>query len=289
MIAFAMPRTATRTIHDRSTALLPEVTMAGWDRFQRAGELPGHVHADAFEICLIVAGSVDWWAGDDLHEVRGGDLYITRPGERHGGVDAVMNPCELYWFHVVISPAKPLPGLSERESNGIRERLMGLPIRSFRASDESKRACDRLHAEHARRDELGPMAARAALHELLAGVLRDHDAARLRRETRSDPVRIAIEFMREHLTEPLRIEAAADAAGISVGRLHARFLQETGQTPGNWRLRQLVTRAKTQLRTTDASITSVGLDLGFSSSQYFATAFKRVTGMTPHAYRASGT
>ncbi len=282
-----MPKRRTRTAYQDKTALLPEVTMAGWDRFQQAGDLPAHEHVDAFEICLIVSGSVDWWAGDGLHEVRGGELYVTRPGERHGGVDAVMNPCELFWFHVVIPPKRPLPGMSGSESNALYRRLSTLSMRSFRASEESKRACGRLHAEHERQDEFAVLAARAALHDLLIGVLRDHDAAVQRRETRSEPVRAAMAFLQAHLTEPLRIAAAARAAGISVGRLHARFLQETGQTPGDWRSRQLVMRAKTLLRTTDAPVTDIALDLGFSSSQYFATAFKRVTGTTPQAYRAA--
>lgn len=259
--------------------------MAGYDHFQRAGALAGHVHRDAFEICLIVSGAVDWWAGEELYEVRGGDLFVTRPGEQHGGVDAVMNPCELYWFHVAFSRRKPLPGVSASESNTLLKRLNGLATRSFRASDATRRACAGLHAEHARADDLSRLAARAALHALLAGVLRDHDSAMKRHREISEPVRAAMEFMSANLAEPFRIDAAADAAGISVGRLHARFLTETGLTPGDWRLRQSVSRAKTLLRNTDQSVTAIALDLGFSSSQYFATAFRRVTGMTPIAYR----
>lgn len=278
---------SSRLIYQGPTRLLPEITMAGYDHFQHAGVLPGHVHREAFEICLIVAGAVDWWAGDELCEVRGGDLFVTRPGERHGGVDAVMNPCELYWFHVAFSRRKPLPGMSASESNNLHRRLSGFSIRSFRASDATRRACVALHQEHARADDLARLTARAALHAMLAGVLRDHESALRRRREISAPVREAMRFMSDNLAEPFRIDAAATVAGISVGRLHARFLAETGLTPGDWRLRQSIARAKALLRNTDQSVTSIALDLGFSSSQYFATAFRRVTGLTPIAYRAT--
>lgn len=278
-----------RRIYLGPEQLLAELTMVGYDHFQRAGRLPAHVHADAFEICLIISGSVDWWAGDQLHEVRGGELYVTRPGEVHGGVNSVMNPCQLYWFHVVFGPRQPLRGISARESNFLFRRLSGLTLRSFRASEATRQACSRLLDDHARRDELAAVSARAWLHALIVGTLRDHDAALRRRSTLSPAVRAAMAFMTEHLAQPLGIESAAEAAGISVGRLHARFLAETGLTPGEWRLRHLLGQAKARLRNSDQAITDIALDLGFSSSQYFATAFKRVTGFTPREYRRAGT
>jgi AraC-like DNA-binding protein len=263
------------------------VEIAGYDRFQRAGMLPAHVHSRAFEICVILSGSVDWWAGDELWEVSGGEIYVTRPGEPHGGVDATMNPCELYWFHVAIPSGRPMPGLGARESTTLRTGLMNLTRRSFRASPNTLAAAERLHAEHAQADAYSVVAARAALHALLAGVLRDHAGAVERDRVMSDPVRRAQAYMLEHLTDPFRIEDAAAASGISVGRLHARFAAETGQTPADWRLRHLIARAKSELRGTSRSVTQIALELGFSSSQYFATAFRRVAGITPGNYRAS--
>lgn len=275
-----------RRVFDPSS-LLAEVPVAGYDHFQRAGSLGPHVHRQEFEICVILSGSVDWWAGDELHEVCGGEVYITRPGEPHGGVDAVMNPCELYWFHVAIPNGRALPGLGARESNMLRRGLLGLTCRSFPASASTRAYAERLHTEHVVNDRLSVVAARAALHGLLTGVLRDHADAVQRERVMSEPVRQAQRFILEHLTEPFRIDEAAEAAGISVGRLHVRFAAETGQTPADWRLRRLIARAKSELRSTPRAVTDIAIGLGFSSSQYFATAFRRITGVTPLAYRAS--
>jgi AraC-like DNA-binding protein len=45
-------------------------------------------------------------------------------------------------------------------------------------------------------------------------------------------------------------------------------------------------QAKQRLAHTDLAITRLALDLGFNTSQHFASAFKRATGLTPSAWRA---
>ena len=74
-------------------------------------------------------------------------------------------------------------------------------------------------------------------------------------------------------------------AGLSLSRLKARFKKETGVSPANFIMLRRIEGAKELLDRTDKNITDVAFELGFSSSQYFATAFKRYTGMTPKEFR----
>jgi AraC-like DNA-binding protein len=46
-----------------------------------------------------------------------------------------------------------------------------------------------------------------------------------------------------------------------------------------------VARAAELLRTTRRSVTDIAFDVGFSSSQYFATVFRRYTTLSPAEYR----
>ncbi len=283
-----MPDLKYRETYNGAKCLIPAIIAAGWDRYQRAGTLGPHVHDTAFEVCLIVSGAVDWWVANEVHQVRGGEIYITRPQEPHGGVDAVMHPCELFWFQIVLDRQHPLAGMTTRESNMLHQRLLTLTRRSFKASSQTMSNCRHLLNQHKRPDAMAPLSARITLQALIIGLLRDHDAEIGREQTLCDAVKNARKYMLENLHHPFRIADAAHAAGISVARLHARFASEIGQTPAAWRLRQLVGQAKTALITTDTSITDIAMQLGFSSSQYFATAFKRVTGMSPAAYRHNG-
>ena len=81
------------------------------------------------------------------------------------------------------------------------------------------------------------------------------------------------------------IAHVAQSLYISDAWLTRRFREEVGLTPAAWVTAQKMNEAKRLLRMTDESVTQIALSLGYSSSQYFATAFHRITGRTPSAYR----
>jgi AraC-like DNA-binding protein/mannose-6-phosphate isomerase-like protein (cupin superfamily) len=273
----------------RRPALLPEVRMLGWARFPHAARsLPEHRHEGAFEVCYIADGAVDWWVEGEPFTVSRGHLYVTLPGERHGGAHAVMNPCELFWVQV----APPLPGLSPEGDNALLAGLRSITARSFPASPATAAFFAALFEEHRRaggESRLAAVAARGLLHALLAGVVRDHAAA-VRPAAPpgllSPAVATALSWMEARLCEPFTVEQAAAEAGVSPTTLHERFLREVGETPADWRARRRIEEAKRRLLAEPAgSVTEVAFSLGFASSQYFATAFRRYTGLTPTEYR----
>jgi AraC-like DNA-binding protein len=65
------------------------------------------------------------------------------------------------------------------------------------------------------------------------------------------------------------------------------FRQEIGLPPGEFILRSKIDHARHLLGGTDLSVTDIAHALGFSSAQYFATAFKRLTRTTPSLFRQS--
>ena len=81
------------------------------------------------------------------------------------------------------------------------------------------------------------------------------------------------------------VEQVSQHVALSTGYFHDVFMRETGYTPSRYHLILRVAAAKRALIKNHQSITDIALDLGFSSSQYFATTFKKVVGLTPIAYR----
>ncbi len=287
------PDTVKREVFEPPHTLLAEIPMIGWADVARAEQaLPGHVHADFWEICYIVHGSVDWWVEDEVFELRPGYVYITRPNERHGGVDAVLHPCELYWLEVQFprgsGSGRGLPGLSAAQTRQLEQSYAALQLRTFPGSTSLIPLYERVMTECRAPTAEGPVIVQSLLSILLFDVLRDYQS-RLRHLSdtagRSRAIQRAIDWMDENIGEVFSMLDAAKAAGLSVSHFRHRFQQETGFNPVEYLTRRRITQAKRLLRTSDRSVTEIAYDLGFSTSQYFATVFRKMVGITPREYR----
>jgi AraC-like DNA-binding protein len=283
--------------------LTPELTMVGYDRHPRSFlYLVPHIHPQAYEIVFLLSGSVEWWVGPEVHQVRRGDLFLTAPGEEHGGIDSMIHPCELVFCQVRIPARAALTGLTIPQTRTIRRGFAAIRRHCFPGSPAARAALLRLHqAHHDRHDhqdhhdqprrrqrDLYTIEAQSALHDTLVAVLRDYRAAAehpAAAPTRTPAIRAALAWMDAHLDDDFRVHHVAAAVGLGVSRFHERFLAEVGFPPGEYRTRRRIALARQLLVRGHLPVTTIALRLGFSSSQYFATTFKKIVGLTPQAYR----
>jgi AraC-like DNA-binding protein len=90
----------------------------------------------------------------------------------------------------------------------------------------------------------------------------------------------------EHLTDPVTPAELAALAGLSVSRFYEAFQAATGTSPKDYLLRRKTEYARDWLRRDrSVTVTAVAHSLGFSSSQRFATIFRRYHGVSPTACR----
>jgi AraC-like DNA-binding protein len=264
--------------------LLPEVASLGWRTFTQG--TPGGPRPSAmktYEICFVDTGSVEWWIDDTLFEAGPKSLFINRPGEWHGGESGLVQPCEMYWLQFFLPPEGSLPGLEAETVLELKHTFETMHHRSFLASPEVKTFFDLLLSEHRKPRDYSLVTARAAFQQILIFTIRDHarkDAAHY-----SESVARGLAWMNSHVDRDYESTAVASIAGMSVSQFYKRFVQEVGLTPADYHLRQRMFLAKQKLRGSDSSITEIALELGVSSSQYFATVFKKIVGVTPKEYR----
>src|ERR1700692_139533 len=93
--------------------------------------------------------------------------------------------------------------------------------------------------------------------------------------------RKAVAYIEQHLGEPISLAELAQMVGLSPWYFCRAFRQSLGIPPQRYQLSQRIERAKTLLAKRAASVTDVGLSLGYNSASAFCTAFRRVTGLTP--------
>jgi AraC-like DNA-binding protein len=97
----------------------------------------------------------------------------------------------------------------------------------------------------------------------------------------------ALAYMREHLTERLPLREVAKRADLSPFYFCKLFHRTLGMTFTEYLARLRLERAKDLLLNPTMPISETAMASGFGSIPHFNRAFKRYTGTTPTAYRAS--
>lgn len=100
-------------------------------------------------------------------------------------------------------------------------------------------------------------------------------------------VRDVCEWLEAHCTEKVRLTTLTDIAGCSPGLINRSFSQVVGLPPYEYLMQLRLRLAARCLRESDASLSDVALDAGFSDQSHFQRFFRRAYGTTPHAYRES--
>ena len=91
-------------------------------------------------------------------------------------------------------------------------------------------------------------------------------------------------YVRHHLSEPIRIEEMAKELYLTRPYLSARFRKETGMTLTDFILNEKTEEAKRLLRYSDKPASAIAAYLGFSSHGHFCRVFKKYSSMTPNEY-----
>jgi LacI family transcriptional regulator len=97
----------------------------------------------------------------------------------------------------------------------------------------------------------------------------------------------AVRFIRDHATENISVGDVLHAVPMARTLLERKFKQHFGHTPHEHIQRVRLDHAKSLLTSTDLGVGAIAERLGFEHPEYLSVAFRRATGFTPKAYRAS--
>lgn len=108
----------------------------------------------------------------------------------------------------------------------------------------------------------------------------------LQARTRAARIQPVLDHLKSHYAERLSISAASRMCSTSAPSFSRMFKLATGMTLGAYVKCLRMTRAIELLETTDDSIASIAMTLGFSDQSHFDRHFRRSFGYTPSAHRA---
>jgi AraC-like DNA-binding protein len=118
---------------------------------------------------------------------------------------------------------------------------------------------------------------------VVSDVVHAIESPTLARQERS--TRRALEFIQEHLAEPLTRARVARIAGLAPGHFSRVLRREEGQSFEHYVQKQRLERAKHLLRGTRLDVGRVAQRSGFRSRTSFQRLFKAAAGATPIEYR----
>ena len=104
-------------------------------------------------------------------------------------------------------------------------------------------------------------------------------ACRLRRVT---------QYIQENLQRELRLAELGALVHMSPYHFARLFKRSTGVPPHKFLVRRRIDEARALLEARTVPIAEISRLVGFRTPSHFTTTFRRITGMTPSAYRSSG-
>jgi AraC-like DNA-binding protein len=275
---------------------IPEIALFGYYQFRSAVPTSDSWEQhDGIEILFMQSGEACWDLPDDhFSRATGSQAIIIPSGQRHRISNGVYTPCRLLWM--VFQPKEKACSSARLFLGSEIEALFDIANGQERPIDLPE-GCHRTLGELASRltDERLMIGSAAMLAEVRAKVYSSVTAlwgvcANVSNSgAQSRLVRQAAALLREGTEDDFdRDDSIGDVArqlGYGKSRLYSLFTREVGMAPNDYRQRIRIKRCCEKLTKTVDTITTIGIDNGFHSSQYFSRVFKKYVGVTPTEYR----
>lgn len=101
-------------------------------------------------------------------------------------------------------------------------------------------------------------------------------------------VKQSLAYLHQNFNQQVSRGALAESVGVSDHYLTQIFHQEMGISPMECLTRLRIQKARELLRTTNDLVTLIAQQVGFDDPAYFSRVFRKITGISPQAYRKEG-
>jgi len=226
--------------------------------------LPEHAHLTA-SFCFTLQGSFTESFGSRSRTCKTSTLLYRPPGEAHSDHFDSRVRC----FNLQIDPQ-------------LQQQTAGLNRPAAFQGGALTQLATRLYREFREADELSALAAEGLALEMLAAAAR---SAKPARRVAPPWLARAREMLRESFAEGLTVSAVAAAVGAHPTHLARQFRRHYRCTVGEYVRGLRVEFACRRISSSDDPLSEIAVAAGFFDQSHFARTFKRLTGLSPAAYR----
>jgi AraC-like DNA-binding protein len=241
----------------------------------------------------VLDGRFDWIIVNQHHILYPGDLAVILPGQSFGGEKDLLDIGTVSWIHIELQQLERNGKIAMGEWSRLADhecRTIGgiLLLNNCPVLSEVKEAGQLFQCMQGEfiNQEIG-YATRInqmidELFILTARQLTRHNNSR--RDFPQTFMKLE-QSLRENLSHQWTVEEMAALVGLGITAFSEKVKNYTGFSPLNYLINIRISKAIKLLKRQDVHVTDIALDVGFYSSQHFATTFKKLTGYTPSEFR----
>lgn len=239
-----------------------------------------------YELFFVRQGTCRFFINNALYDLHGGDYLIIPPHMVH--YNRYLTNCTRITIYFKESDlnngASFLPDLSERFFCLV---LVHIPAAYREMFDH---ICDSMLQEEKVDDASTRMMMEFYLKQFFVNSERHcifHYETTLssRADAGDESILDAAKYISENYGLHITLSEMADRAGLSPTYFSKKFRAVTGMGMKEYLSYVRLEHASSELLSTNHSVTDVAIDCGFSDSNYFKDAFKKMYGISPRAYR----
>lgn len=238
------------------------------------------------QVTYVIEGTIDFLIDGQVHTVNKGDIIINRPDEVFGALNDTLPPSKTIFFKM--NSAHPVDGLNENFRILFSQFLSMIRIPCATPGKEFHGLLTKIIAEHRKRDSMSQLKCRLYFQELLILIYEAYNKSLpgqvVNTLTAMDFSKLD-EYILKNIHRKIYTQELAETVGLSESYFRLIFFQSFGYSPNDFMVNKRISVAKQLLMDSRKSIIEISADLGFSSSQYFANTFKKMTGFRPKDYR----
>lgn len=249
-------------------------------------ELSEHIHKGMLEICYYDKGSQIFEVENVKHLVKGGDVFIHYPGEKHGSGGYPEEKGQLYW--IIISLPRKVNDLynDSRDLAFLCNKLIAFNKRHFKGSKSLKKILEEVFTTFEKKENknIKHIRINVLLNLFLLELL---DCADQNNKVTDDArLNKILTYIDNNVANRINISSLAKEINLSDSRFKSLFKELTGFTPGDYIQRKRVEKAVDVIRQNpQVSLTALAYELDFSSPQYFSSVIKKYVGKSPEVLK----
>ena len=238
-----------------------------------------------YECFYVRHGLARFFVNNSLCDLHSGDMIIVPPREVHFN-KYLSNTIRInIYFNESDLLHNGQPYFSDLETRLLRLVMVHTPSAYI---EKIEHTIDDMLSEEKTDDENTPEMMELLLKQFFLNVSRygifHYDLSANTPEEDSDML-VAARYIKEHFSEHITLSSLADMAGLTPAYFSRKFTQVTGMGMKEYLSYVRLQSAAQELRSTDHKITEIAINCGFSDSNYFKDAFRKMYGVSPREYR----